>query len=64
MVDGLAVETKITAMGMLDYNDEQNLNQQQDLTTDTNSTKQSKNDIARLKGVVGQGKRKSFLGVL
>jgi hypothetical protein len=51
---------KITVMGMLDYCDEHNLNQQQDSTTATNSTKQSGNEIARLKGVVGQRKIKYF----
>ena len=44
---------KKTAMGTLDYDDKHNLNQQQDSTTDTNSTKQSENGIARLKGAVG-----------
>ena len=55
-------ENKITAMGTLDYDDEHNLNQQQDSTTDTNSTKQSESEIARLKGAVGQRKSKSFWG--
>ena len=41
-------------MGTLDYDDKHNLNQQQDSTTDTNSTKQSENEIARLNRVVGQ----------
>ena len=50
---------KKTTMGTLDYDDEHNLNQQQDSTTDTNSTKQSENEIARPNRVVGQ--RKIFL---
>jgi hypothetical protein len=47
-----------TTVGMLNYDDEHDLNQQQDSTTDTNSTKQSENEIARQKRVVGQ--RKNF----
>ena len=45
---------KKTVTSTLDYDDEHNLNQQQDSTTDTNSTKQSENEIARLNRVVGQ----------
>jgi hypothetical protein len=48
----------------LDYDDKHNLNEQQDSTTNTNSTKQSEKEIARLKGAVGQWKSKYFLGLL
>ena len=53
MVDGIAAETKQSATVRLNYDDEHGLNQQQDSTTDTNSTKQSENEIARLNRVVG-----------
>jgi hypothetical protein len=51
---------KITATGTLDYSDEHNLNQQQGSTMATNSTKHSENEMARLKGAIGQRKSKYF----
>jgi hypothetical protein len=62
MADGGWVSggNNITATSTLDYSDEHNLNQQQDSTTTTNSTKQSENEIVRLKGVIGQRRSKYF----
>jgi hypothetical protein len=51
---------KITATSTLDYGNKHNLNQQQDSTTATNSTKQSENEFARLTRAVVQRKSKYF----